>query len=403
MIQDVSLALLLAAIVIVIGSLGSYLFRRTGIPDMLFLVFLGVLFGPVLGFIRLADISPLAPYLAVLALIIILLDGGMSLSLRHVIKESPRAIALAIVAFFLSVTAIALFAKLTLGLRWSDGLLLGSILGGSSSIVVVTLVPKMRISDKCSTTLVLESAITDVLCIVAALTLIGVMSSGLPTTDALMRVVISRFSTGALLGVVFGFIWLGGLSRMKNEPYRYMLTLAVLFLVYLASEYLGGSGALSVLILGIVLGNEEEISSFLHKSERPVVLDESFKKLESEIAFLVKTFFFVYLGLIVSFPNIFLVAYGLTISLLLLLVRYVAVGIVTLMSSLRREKELMNVVYARGLAAAVLAVLPQQMGLSRADIYIPVTLTVILSTAIITTLGVSYFSSKARADVHSQA
>jgi NhaP-type Na+/H+ or K+/H+ antiporter len=73
------------------------------------------------------------------------------------------------------------------------------------------------------------------------------------------------------------------------------------------------------------------------------------------------------------------------------------------MSSLRREKELMNVVYARGLAAAVLAVLPQQMGLSRADIYIPVTLTVILSTAIITTLGVSYFSSKARADAHSQA
>lgn len=396
MIDDVSLALLLAAAIIVIGSLGSFLFRKTGIPDMIFLVILGILFGPITGLIQLKDIEPLAPYLAVLTLIIILLDGGMSLSLRQTIKQSPRAILLAVLAFILSVATVAFFSKLTLGLRLSEGLLLGSILGGSSSIVVVSLANRIGVSQECSTTLILESAITDVLCTIAALTLIGIILSGLPTTEALASILASKFSIGAMLGLILGFIWIGALSKMRNEPYRYMLTLAVLFAAYQASESLGGSGALSVLAFGIVLGNEEVISSLLRRSEMPTVVDDSFRKLEAEIAFLTKAFFFVYLGLIVSFPSVFWVAYGLVLSLLLLLVHYVAVGVATVLSPMRRERGVMSVVYSRGLAAAVLAVLPQQYGLENSQIYVPTTLMVILGTAIITTIGVFHLSRKPR-------
>ena len=111
LIEEVYLPLLLAATVIIIGSLGSYLFRKTGIPDMLFLVLLGVVFGPILGFIELEAIAPLAPYLAVLALIIILLDGGMNLKLQRLVSESPRAVALAIISFLLSVILIAVIKE----------------------------------------------------------------------------------------------------------------------------------------------------------------------------------------------------------------------------------------------------------------------------------------------------
>jgi len=394
--SDVSLALFLAAAIIVIGSLGSFLFRKTGIPDMIFLVILGILLGPVSGVILLKDIKPLAPYLAVLTLIIILLDGGMNLNLRQTVRQSPRAIMLAVLGFVLSAITVAFFTRLMLGLSWLEGLLLGSILGGSSSIVVVSLATRMRVSEECSTTLVLESAITDVLCTVAALTLIGVILSGLPTKEALTQVLAQRFSIGAMLGLVLGLVWVGALSRMRNEPYRYMLTLAALFLGYLASEPLGGSGALSVLTFGIVLGNEEAFSRLLRRSETPICIDESFRRLESEIAFVTKAFFFVYLGLIVSFSSIFFVAYGLMLSLLLLAAHYVAVSVATVGSPLRREKGLMSVVYARGLAAAVLAVLPQQFGLENYQIYVPTALMVILSTALITTIGVFHFSRKTR-------
>ena len=212
LIEQVYIPLLLAAVVIIIGSLGSYLFRKTGIPDMLFLVILGILFGPILGFIELEVIAPLAPYLAVLALIIILLDGGMNLKLQRLVSESPRAVVLAILSFLLSVILIAFITRAVLDFKWTESLLIGSILGGSSSIVVVSLASKLKISDRGATTLVIESAISDILCIIATLTMIGVIISGLPTIDALLRVVTSHFTTGAVFGLVVGLIWLGILS-----------------------------------------------------------------------------------------------------------------------------------------------------------------------------------------------
>lgn len=392
LIEEVYLPLLLAAAVIIIGSLGSYLFRKTGIPDMLFLVLLGVLFGPILGFIELEAIAPLAPYLAVLALIIILLDGGMNLKLQRLVSESPRAVALAIISFLLSVILIAVITRAALQFRWTESLLIGSILGGSSSIVVVSLASKLKISDKGATTLVIESAISDILCIIATLTMIGVIVSGLPAIDALLRVVTSHFTTGVVFGLILGLIWLGILSRMKDEPYRYMLTLAVLFLTYLVSEYLGGSGALSVLVFGVILGNEEGISNLLHRKNRPIVMDESFRRLESEFAFLIKTFFFVYLGLIVSYPDITLVTLGIIISIFLLVVRYFSVRVATFHSTLSQDRKMMTFVFTRGLAAAVLAVLPQEFNLPNSEIYMPIALTVILTTAIITTIGASIIS-----------
>jgi NhaP-type Na+/H+ and K+/H+ antiporter len=63
---------------------------------------------------------------------------------------------------------------------------------------------------------------------------------------------------------------------------------------------------------------------------------------------------------------------------------------------MRREKGLMSVVYSRGLAAAVLAVLPQQFGLGNHQIYVPTVLMVILTAALITTIGVFHFSRKTR-------
>lgn len=387
MVQDVSLALVLASVIIVMGSIGSYIFRRTRIPDMVFLVFLGILLGPFFGLVTLENIVPVAPYVSILALIIILFSGGLNLSIRRVIRETPRATTLAVLAFLMSVTATALFAKHFLAMRWLDAFLLGSIVGGSSSVVVVSLAPKIGVSSECSTVLVLESAITDVLCTIAALTLIGVILSGLPTTEALARQVTTRFSTGGMFGLTLGLIWLFNLPRLKNEPYRYMLTLAVLFLCYTVSEFLGGSGALSVLLFGVVLGNEREILSVAHQTSGITVIDHSFRRLEGEIAFLIRTFFFVYLGLIVSFQNSLLVVYGIMISLVLLAARFVAVRFATVRSSLSEERRVITIVLTRGLAAAVLAVLPQQFGLPRSEVYAPITLTIILATAIITTLG----------------
>jgi cell volume regulation protein A len=394
LVDAATLAFLLTGIILSVGALSSYLFRRTGIPELLFLITLGAIFGPLLGLIEPSSVLPLAPYLATLALIVILFEGGLNLDLRRTILESPRAVVLAVLGFLLAVGFTALFSMYALNLRLLYGLLLGSIVGGSSSIVILSLAPRIGVSERCSTILSIESAITDILCTVGALTVLGIIVSGLPPIEHVARTVTGEFSTGAMLGAIVGFLWLNILLRIRGEPYAYMFTLGVAFMLYFSSESLGGSGAFSILVFGLILGNDVHILRFLYKAEMFVV-DEGMRRFEAEIAFLIRTFFFLYLGLMIAFESALSIFLGIALSLLLLAARWIAVNTVTLRSALKFERRIMTTLLSRGLAAAVLATLPVQLGLPHANLMLSIAIVVILSTAVIGTVGVA-FSPRSR-------
>jgi cell volume regulation protein A len=288
-------------------------------------------------------------------------------------------------------------------------LLFGTILGGSSSIAVISLASRIKVSEKCSTILSIESAITDILCIVFSLAVIEIILKGTAVDlTTIGQSIASRFSIGIVLGVIFGIIWLSVLKRIAKASYAYMLTLAVVLLAYAFSEFLGGSGSLCSLLFGIMLGNEKEIYKIL-KMERPpnTVVDVGLKRFESEVAFLLRTFFFVYIGLIVTIGNIITVITGVILSLILLLVRFGAVSFATVHSDeLKKERPIMGVVLTRGLAAAVLATLPLQytdatkypeaapIFQALSPLYINLAVIIILATAIIATVGIPLFKRR---------
>ncbi|MEM2336246.1 MAG: cation:proton antiporter [Candidatus Bathyarchaeia archaeon] len=406
MLDPVTLALALAGSIIVIGFLGNYFFERTGFPDMIFLIVLGMLVGPMAKLVDTGFIMPLAPYFAALALVFILFDGGMAMNIYRVFTESPRATVLAVAGFGLSVAATTLFAVLLLmpDKPVTYSILLGTILGGSSSIVVISLASKIGISEKCSTILSLESALTDILCIVFSLTIIEVILGSAVEPIAIGQAIASKFSIGVVLGIFFGLLWLSILKRIVKAPYAYILTLAVVLLAYAVSETLGGSGALCCLLFGIVLGNEKEIYRML-RMERPAetVIDAGLKRFESEVAFLLRTFFFVYIGLISTVGDIRIAILGIILSFILLLARFGAVRLATARcSELAEERSIMSVILTRGLAAAVLATLPLQYSEANPifkelyKIYINVVVLVILVTAVIATIGIPIIKWRAK-------
>jgi len=342
----------------------------------------------------------------------------MKMNIYQIFSESPRAVLLATLGFTLSTLTITLLMMFAAGFPLRYALLFGTINGGSSSIAVISLAQKIKISEKTSTILSLESAMTDVLCIVVSLAVLEVIAGGNSANYAdVGKMIASRFSVGAVLGVLFGVAWLAVLRKAIKLPYAYMLTVGMLLFSYALSEELGGSGALTCLLFGIVLGNEKEINRIL-KRERPslITVDEGLKRFEAEIAFLIRSFFFVFLGLIAILPNpkgatnwnIF-VPYGVIVSLLLLLVRYLAVTVATVKSEVRVEKTIMWVVFARGLAAAVLSTFPSQpkyrdrFNLSELpdapNWYINIALIVILVTALICTLGIFLISRKRKEEI----
>jgi potassium/hydrogen antiporter len=406
LVDIVSLALIISALIILTGFLANYLFKKTGFPDMLILIFLGAIFGPVFGVFDPIMIQGFAPYIAALALAYILFDGGMGLNIRQVVSNSPKALLLAVSGFALSVIVTAVFMLLAFNMPILYGLLLGGIVGGSSSVVVISLASKIKISEKSATVLILESALTDVFSIVICIALLDIIITGQTDVAAIGIGVTLRFLIGTLIGVVSGFVWLFALRRLATLEFSYILTLGTILLGYAVSEVLGGNGALSALIFGLILGNEREILGGLNSffkintgnkifEGKPILsVEKGLKRFESEIAFLIQTFFYVFLGIIASVNSIPVLAAGIGLSIILYVTRYGAVWITTFNCSLKKERHVLTAVLTRGLATAVLATLPAQYGLPYADLFVNLSIVIIVTTAIMATAGCMIASHK---------
>ena len=99
----VSTVFILTGLLIALGSIGHWLFRRSGIPDVLVLVFAGFLLGPIWHVIDPAQVQPAAPLLSALALVVIVFDGGLGLNLFKVLGESGKGLLLAVLGMAVSV------------------------------------------------------------------------------------------------------------------------------------------------------------------------------------------------------------------------------------------------------------------------------------------------------------
>ena len=226
------MAFLVAAVIIIFGFLGEEFFKRTNIPDPLLLLLLGVIMGPIFGFFAQEQLLAITPYFSALALMIILFDGGLNMNINDAVRNSPRAIIMASLGWILNVILSAALCKWILGWRLLNGLLLGSIVGGGSSLIVIALTRKIGVDEKVETLLSLESIMTDVLCTVGAVVAMNIILSGEVSLVGALGSVGAAFIVGIFVGVGFGILWLFMLEKLKRKPNSYMLTLAVLMLTF---------------------------------------------------------------------------------------------------------------------------------------------------------------------------
>jgi cell volume regulation protein A len=155
-------------------------------------------------------------------------------------------------------------------------------------------------------------------------------------------------------------------------------------------EAVKGSGALAILLFGLILSNGERLVSLYPKRFRigllksDLILDDTLKWFHAEFSFLIRTFFFVYMGLIVRFEN--LTREWLTLSgaifLAILAARAVTVGIVFGKEKGNTEKKLIWGMLPRGLTSAVLASYPLSRGLEGTAPFLDITFLVIALTNI---------------------
>ncbi len=383
-IASAPVVLLAAAVTIFFGVIGETFFKKTGIPDVAFLMMLGVIFGPLLGIIQPDVVTQIVPYFAAIALIIIMFDGGLNLDLKHMIRTAHFAILLAVIGFVISVFIVTVMAHFMLGWDWYGSILLGSIVGGSSSVIVFGLVRNLRISESAKNMLSFESAITDILSTIIAFIMFGAIMANSLTITGLSQSVGHNLAVGISLGLVVGLPWLFITAKLANARHGYMLTLGVLFFLFFLANTLGESGALTALVFGILLGNKDRIARLFRFKMPSIERDDS---MHNQLTFLVRAFFFVFVGLLASFGDWRLTAFGIAAAVAIYIARIVLARVILLNSFSKLDRKVTSVMIPRGLAAAVLATLPLTYGLPNAEAYPQVAFFVILSTVIITTVG----------------
>jgi len=307
LIASAPILLLAASVVIIMGVLGEAFFKKTGIPDVLFLMVLGVIIGPVLGIIQPEAVLEIVPYFAAVALIIIMFDGGLNLHLGKVVKTAHFSIILVIVGFAVSVGIVGSFAHYGLGWEWIDSILLGSIVGGSSSIIVFGLVKKLHISEEAKSMLNFESALTDIFAVIVAFVLFEAVLSGEFSLDLLGVTIGKAVMVGLVLGFGVGIPWMFIISKLKNAQHSYMLTIGMLFMLFFLATSFGESGALTALVFGLMLGKKNYFTRVLKIKFPEDLIDDS---LHNQVTFLVRAFFFVFVGLLASFAQIEYVIFG---------------------------------------------------------------------------------------------
>ena len=345
-----------------IGHFLQWFFVKTKVPDLLILISVGFIIGPsFLNIVSFESLGQSGVVLATVTLIIILYEGGLHLNASSLLKSSVPALLLSLLSFLLIVGLSSLF--LAPFFSAPTALLIGLGIGSTSSAVVFPLIKPLTLKEETKTLLSLESAFTDVLAIIAFL---AVLDSVLTQNYELANLVLS-FGTKPLisiiLGVAFAVIWSFFrkiFSHLVKMPFA---TEAWSLLTYGLIELFSLNGPIGILALGFTLANLNLLPSFLSGLFHVKPVSDSEISLLKEISFLLKTFFFLYLGMLIQLSalNVFVLAVLLT--LLIFITRYLSVRVMFSSKRFSYFDALISMgMGPRGLACAVLATLPLQKG-----------------------------------------
>ena len=348
-------------------------FSRQRIPDVLLLMIIGILVGPVTGWIPPDSLEEIGPVLASLTLLFILFDSGIDMKIDLIRKYWSGVVQVTFLSFLLSMTAVSLLAYFLVKLQMQASMMLGAMVAGTAAAIVIPLVRQMRVSDKTRVTLTLESAISGVLCIVVSLAFIEGYKLGNVSVGSMLGRVLASVLMALVIGTVGGIVWSSFMDRIRKLQNSMFLTPAFVFVIYGIAESLGYSGAIATLSFGLVLGNPEYFEmSFLKKLKlRDMTpLEENEKSFFKEFVFILKTYFFVYIGICIPFSNPMALAYGAVIAASLFVVRFILIAVVGRKNT-PEDRLTVSMMIPKGLVSAVLASMPEQANIAAGYTIIP--------------------------------
>ncbi len=357
------------------------------------LMCIGILIGPLLKIVPPDFLGKAGDIFVMLVLVIILFEGATKLKLENLQKAILGTLSITLISFLLTMGGVGYLLWQFAGFSLIPSFLIGAIIGGNATAVVIPLIEKIRIREESRTALFLESGISDVMSIVFTFALIASLELGVFHVERVVFDIGRTMIMAIVIGSVSAIIWSLFLNKVHNIKNSAFTTPAFVFIVFGVTELLGFSGLVSVIVFGIVLGNIPLLVTFLknrhqffHKVFHPQPLSNRELSFFCEVVFLIKIFFFIFIGTSLNFENLSIVFLGFLLTLFIFAIRIPAVILSLPKSTARFDASIISVTVPRGLAAAVLALIPLQKGLEGGQVIQDVTYTVVFFSVLFTSI-----------------
>jgi len=360
--EATALLLLTCGLLLAISVLFSRASQRFGVPIALLFLGVGMLAGSEgVGGIEFTDYR-FAFQIGVLALALILFDGGLNTPLNAVRRAAGPAGVLATIGVAGTATLVAVGAHY-LGLGWREALLLGAVVSSTDAAAVFAVLrgSGLQLKRRVGVTLEVESGINDPVAVILTTVLTqNLLTPGSAVGWRIPVEIVVQLAVGAAVGAGVGY---GGrylLSRLGLSAGGLypVMTLALGLVAFGLATVIHGSGFLAVYLAGLLLGNG------------PLPYRSGLLRVHDALAWLSQVGMFLILGLLV-FPSRLVDAApaGLAIALLLgLVVRPLVVWLCLLPFRYpRREVLYIGWVGLRGAVPIVLATFPVLAGAPGAE------------------------------------
>jgi NhaP-type Na+/H+ or K+/H+ antiporter len=385
--------------IVILGILAQWIAWRFKTPAILPLILIGLLVGPIstlwtedgqklLEPIYSGEGQGLFPgeylfYFVSLAIGVILFEGGLTLNRNEVKSIGPAIFRLILVGSLVTFIGGGVAAHYIIGLDWSISFLFAGLIIVTGPTVIAPILRNLPIKKDVATVLKWEGILIDPLGALVAVLVFEFINSGGDQgfTQTAMAEFLKIILVGTCIGFASAFMIFWMLKRRLVPHYLLnVFTLAFVLLVFVESDWLAHeSGLLSVVIMGMVLGNLDvpHLKDILYFKE--------------SLSVLLISLLFILLAANIDMADLYLVLNWNTLYLFLVVVfilRPIGVFLSTGKDSLSwREKLFISWVGPRGIVAAGIASLfglkLAKNGVEGAEYITPLVFMIVLGTVLL--------------------
>jgi len=242
------------AAVVLLGVLAVRVSVRLGLPSLLLYLGIGVLLGESVLGIQFSN-APLTESLGIAALVLILVEGGITTRWETVRPALGIGIALSTVAVIVSIGVVGVALHLALDLEWRTAFLWGAVLSSTDAAAVFSVLRGVGVTKRLAGALELESGMNDAPVVIAVI----LLASDDPITWTTPLLVVYELLAGALIGGLLGWggAWALRRAALPSTGLYPLAAIAVCVLAYSGGQLAHASGLLATYVAALVLGNAD--------------------------------------------------------------------------------------------------------------------------------------------------